>query len=62
MKKLISQKPSLIFADKLEGKGGSKVETASLDYKIVAIYFSAHWCPPCQVNCYSTILSLYLSK
>ncbi len=29
-------------------KKGEKVGIESLDKKIVGIYFSAHWCPPCR--------------
>jgi len=29
-------------------KDGSKVTVASLKGKYIAIYFSAHWCPPCR--------------
>ena len=30
------------------GKDSSKVEVSSLEGKIVGLYFSAHWCPPCR--------------
>ena len=34
----------------LSEKGKSTVETASLDQApVIALYFSAHWCPPCKM-------------
>ena len=34
----------------LSEKGKGNVETASLDQvPVVALYFSAHWCPPCKM-------------
>ena len=29
-------------------KSGNKVTVESLHGKLVGIYFSAHWCPPCR--------------
>lgn len=29
-------------------RGSEKVETSSCEGKHVALYFSAHWCPPCK--------------
>ena len=34
----------------LSDKGKGNVETSSLDQvPVVALYFSAHWCPPCKM-------------
>jgi nucleoredoxin len=30
------------------GQGGATVDVASFKGKVTAIYFSAHWCPPCK--------------
>merc|ERR1719163_2544816 len=38
-----------MFGAELCAKGGEIVQTsAALADKVVAIYFSAHWCPPCR--------------
>merc|ERR1711974_192620 len=38
-----------IFGDKIYDKPGHSVETEkALAGKIVGVYFSAHWCPPCR--------------
>lgn len=41
--------PSLI-GDKVLSKSGDDVSTTSFagDGKVVGLYFSAHWCPPCR--------------
>jgi len=31
-----------------ERKDGSKVTQADLEGKVIGLYFSAHWCPPCR--------------
>lgn len=36
------------FPDKLVDAKGNKVSRDSLKGKVVGIYFSAHWCPPCR--------------
>ncbi len=36
------------FPDGLINSAGEKVELSVLDNKIVGLYFSAHWCPPCR--------------
>lgn len=35
-----------LLGDRLVGKGDTSV--ASLKDKIIGLYFSAHWCPPCR--------------
>ena len=37
------------FPDKLVDANGKKVSRDSLKGKVVGIYFSAHWCPPCRL-------------
>jgi len=37
-----------LFGSTLTGKDGSTVDVATLKGKVVGIYFSAHWCPPCR--------------
>ncbi|CEM17404.1 unnamed protein product [Vitrella brassicaformis CCMP3155] len=37
-----------LFGDHLI-RGTTPVPTASLDADVIGIYFSAHWCPPCQI-------------
>lgn len=51
-----------IFGSKLTNKNGDSLQTnEALSGKIVGIYFSAHWCPPCRgftpalAKIYSTI-------
>jgi len=42
-------KPSVFFAEKeILDKKGEKVPASSLHGKLVGLYFSAHWCPPCR--------------
>ncbi len=36
------------FGAELINAKGEKVELASLKGKVVGVYFSAHWCPPCR--------------
>ena len=38
------------LGEKLSGPQNTTVETTSLDsVPVVALYFSAHWCPPCKM-------------
>jgi nucleoredoxin len=37
-----------LFGPSLVDSKGDPVETSSLDGKIVGVYFSAEWCPPCR--------------
>ncbi len=37
------------FSDGLYDVSGAEVSTESLKGKIVGLYYSAHWCPPCQL-------------
>jgi len=42
-------KASSFFADKsVKSKEGETVDASSLNGKLVGLYFSAHWCPPCR--------------
>ena len=36
------------FGDELTDATGAKVPVARLEGKLVGLYFSAHWCPPCR--------------
>lgn len=36
------------IGDNLVSKGNKSVPTTDLKDKIIALYFSAHWCPPCR--------------
>jgi nucleoredoxin len=38
-----------LLGNELVGTGGNKVATdAAIDGKVLGLYFSAHWCPPCR--------------
>jgi len=37
-----------LFGASLQSKDGSVDTAAALEGKVVGIYFSAHWCPPCR--------------
>jgi len=37
-----------LFGDVLLTKGGEKATSEVLQGKVIGIYFSAHWCPPCR--------------
>lgn len=39
---------STVFKEGLVDADGKPVAVASLKGKVVAVYFSAHWCPPCR--------------
>lgn len=39
---------STVFQQGLVDAQGKKVDTATLKGKVVAVYFSAQWCPPCR--------------
>ena len=45
------EKPAWIedmFGSQLTNVKGEKVDVSALNGKIVGLYFSAHWCPPCR--------------
>lgn len=37
-----------LLGDTLTNQQGDKISTDALQGKIIGIYFSAHWCPPCR--------------
>ena len=37
-----------LFGEELTNVKGEKVNPSTLNGKIVGLYFSAHWCPPCR--------------
>ena len=37
-----------MFPEKLLNKEGKEVDSSVLNNKIIGIYFSAQWCPPCR--------------
>ena len=37
-----------LFGPKLHSKDGEIDTSTALKDKVVGIYFSAHWCPPCR--------------
>lgn len=37
-----------LVTDGLRDAAGGRVELAAIEGKIVGLYFSAHWCPPCR--------------
>jgi len=37
-----------LFGDSLVNQKGEPVDTSTLDGKLVGVYFSAQWCPPCR--------------
>lgn len=39
---------SSVFKEGLVDAGGESVPVSSLKGKVVAVYFSAQWCPPCR--------------
>merc|ERR1712054_409355 len=40
--------PEILNGAKILGKDGEDVGTQALNDTVFAIYFSAHWCPPCR--------------
>ena len=50
-----------LFGDKLQSKDGEVPTADTLNGKVVGVYFSAHWCPPCRsftpelANCYKLL-------
>jgi len=44
----MSEEMKKLFGDQLVGVKNSEVSSDELKDKIVAVYFSAHWCPPCR--------------
>jgi len=44
----MSQAIKDLLGEELISKGGQKSSTSELEGKVIALYFSAHWCPPCR--------------
>ena len=38
-----------LFGENVINASGEKVDLKTVEGKIIGVYFSAHWCPPCQV-------------
>ena len=45
---LFNHRMESLFGPKLLSKNGEVDTAATLKDKVVGIYFSAHWCPPCR--------------
>jgi len=44
----MSEEIKKLFGDKIIGAKNSEISTDELKDKIIAVYFSAHWCQPCR--------------
>jgi cytochrome oxidase Cu insertion factor (SCO1/SenC/PrrC family) len=47
---MASEGISKLFGSSLVDSKGNKVDIDTLKDKIIAIYFSAHWCPPVRID------------
>jgi len=45
---MVSTNPLSLIPSKLLNKGGEVDDSSVKSASVVAIYFSAHWCPPCR--------------